>query len=99
MISTSKIFSKINYVFPPTKANDRQLLDDHRIVHAWWKYIQKYKKNLTDRKTGKKIDKKEIIDRHTQIVEEMFSRGFKHYYRSSLDDTLPKKLKEKTVHK
>ena len=99
MISISKILEIQKYVFPPSKANNRQLLDDHRIVHAWWISVVEKGKKLKDRKTGKRIDRDEIIKRHTKIVEEIFKRGYKHYYRSSLDDTLPKKFRDKTIQK
>ena len=96
MISIFRIKTS-QYVFPPNQATGRQLLDDHRIVHAWWTTVTKKHRKIKQRKTGKILGKKEIIDLHTQIVEEMLKRGYKHHYRSSLDDTLPKHLKDKTI--
>ena len=90
------IYESLKFVFPPGEANDKQLLEDHHIVHMWWTSVQH--KRLKDSKTGKIIDKKEVIKRHEQIVKEMIKRKFNHYYRSSLDDTLPKKLKDRMIY-
>lgn len=81
MISLYHKFFQNNY----SKATDKQVLDDHRIVHAWWATIEKSKKNLVDRKTKKIIDKEEIIRRHKKIVSELKKRNFKHNIISELD--------------
>jgi hypothetical protein len=90
------IYESLKFVFPPEEANDKQLLEDHHIVHMWWTSVQH--KRLKDSKTGKIIDKNEVIRRHELIVQEMIKRKFNHYYKSSLDDTLSKKLKLKTIY-
>ena len=94
-----KYLSKIQETLPargPITLSDKQLLDDHRIFHAWWSTIEKKGKPLTDRRTGRPIDKEEVIRRHRRVVEEMFKRGFKHNMVDDLDQTLPDQLKRKS---
>lgn len=91
-IIQEKLYSEVD----AKKATNKQLLDDHRIFHAWWMYIKKTGKNMKDRKTNKIIDKKEIAKRHNIAVKEMFKRKFKHNWVSDLDDTLTEDLKRKT---
>jgi hypothetical protein len=61
--------NKENY--DPRKLDDKILLDDHRISHAWWSQVLK----------GEKIknwSKEDIYNAHELIVQEMLKRGMKH---------------------
>jgi len=62
--------------YDPSKLSDNVLLDDHRIVHAWWASIQKGKKLYHP--DGSEITKEEIRRLHSLIVKELGKRGFKH---------------------
>ena len=82
----------------PFDSTDNQILQDHKILHAWWSTIDKTHKNLKDHKTGKTINKERVISIHKRIVKEMIKRGFKHNYASELDDTLSDSLQHKLAH-
>jgi len=82
-----------------TEARKKILLDDHRLVHAAYKNILSGK-TLIHRKGSlkdKPITKEWVIKLHKWIVEHMFSVGFEHHMVDSLDETLPEKLKAKSI--
>jgi phosphoribosyl 1,2-cyclic phosphodiesterase len=57
--------------YNPKEASDKALLDDHRIVHAWWSTLQSGKPLRYDKVT---------IDRlHADIVREMTRRKLEHH--------------------
>jgi len=99
MILLEEYLQQLSEIKGSITLHDKQILDDHRIFHAWWSYINKTNKPMTDRSSGKKIDRKEIIKRHTIIVKYLISNGFTHRRVSTLDDTLPSYLKKKTLQK
>jgi phosphoribosyl 1,2-cyclic phosphodiesterase len=66
--------------YDPSKLNDKVLLDDHRILHAWWATL------LTQGKF--KYSKQDIINWHHKVVDEMKKRGFEHHRVSALDDSV-----------
>ncbi|RLI54264.1 MAG: hypothetical protein DRP09_13575 [Candidatus Thorarchaeota archaeon] len=68
----------------------KQLLDDHRICHAWWSMLKKGRRMKL--KSGEEVTKELVTKRHTLIVEKLFEIGFCHHMRDSLDSTLPKRL-------
>jgi len=68
----------------------KQLLDDHRICHAWWSMLKKGRRMKL--KSGEKVTKELVAKRHKLIVEKLFEIGFCHHMRDSLDLTLPKRL-------
>ena len=62
-----------------SKANDKQLLNDHKLCHAYWSTL-KHKPTVGGR------NKEDVFNLHTMIVEEFERRGFKHnIIDSSLD--------------
>jgi len=72
--------------YNPSKLSDKILLDDHRIVHAWWSSLLKGKKLY--HADGSEITKEEVKRLHDMIVEEMKKRGFEH--TSPLEESLAK---------
>jgi len=62
--------------YDPSKLDDRVLLDDHRIIHAWWSSLQEGKE--LRHADGARITKKEVREFHEQIAKELEQRGFKH---------------------
>jgi len=74
----------------------KMILDDHRIRHAWYSST-KQGKQIHDKETGKLLTLKDIGEQHTKIVRKMFSLKINHnYVPNSVDQTLPKNLKEKS---
>jgi len=79
-----------------SKLEKFQLIDDHRLRHAWYSST-KQGKQIHDKETGKLLTLKDISEQHTKIVRKMFSLKIKHnYVPNSVDQTLPKNLKEKS---
>jgi len=74
-----------------TPLQKKQLLDEHRIFHAWWHSL-KNGKILRDKKTHKLITRDTVRKRHRLIVSKIFNVGFCHHMIDSLDQTLPKTL-------
>lgn len=70
--------------YNPKAANNRQLLDDHRITHAWASTIF----------TGKKLKYNihQVKKLHDEIVKEMESRGFSHNTPIELTTEAKRKL-------
>ena len=70
-------------------ATDAQLMDDHRIVHAWMATIN----------TGKdfKHPKTTVQRLHDDIVREVIDRGFRHYLRSDMDKVTIDNLGERYI--
>lgn len=62
--------------YDPSKLSDEVLLDDHRIVHAWWSSLQQGKKLYHS--DGSEITKEEVRKLHDAIVKELEKRGFEH---------------------
>lgn len=57
--------------YDPSKLDDRVLIDDHKVAHAWWATII----------TGNKIkgwSKEDVWNAHKLISQEMEKRGIKH---------------------
>ncbi|HDN73723.1 MAG TPA: hypothetical protein ENG16_01695, partial [Archaeoglobus sp.] len=72
--------------YDPSKLSDKVLLDDHRIVHAWWSSLQKGK--ILRHPDGSRITKEEVRRLHDLIVKELEKRGFKH--ETPLEELLEK---------
>jgi len=78
------------YSIPVKDIPDEVLPDEHKYCHWYWSNIKKGIKY-------KYWNKPRLIKFHTAIVKELFRRGFKHnYHPNSIDETLPKELKEKS---
>ena len=79
------------YPQPISEVSDDVLVDDHRWCHVFWANIE----------NGKKYNywtKDRLVKLHGKIVRELFRRGFKHnYHKNSIDETLPKELKKKSI--
>jgi len=73
----------------------KQLLNDHKLCHAWWSMLKKGRRMKL--KSGEKVTKELVAKRHELIVEKLFEIGFCHYMRDSLDLTLPKRLIKKSL--
>lgn len=71
-------------------SRDKELVFDHSLCHSYWSRIVK-------NESVQGWNKNKLIRIHAAIVSEMLKRGFKHTHKSSLDDTLPKNLKDKTI--
>jgi len=56
--------------YDPAKIDDRVLLDDHRITHAWWSTLQSGKPLVHDKPTVKAL--------HDAIAREIEKRGMNH---------------------
>ena len=81
--------------YDPSKLSDKVLLDDHRIVHAWWTSLLRGKKLYHE--NGKLITKEEVRHLHDLIVKELEKRGFVH--KTPLPEHLaqmPSRVKEIT---
>lgn len=78
------------------QATNPQIINDHRIVHAWWVSVFKEKKILRDKATNKIWNVEKIFNIHKLIVEELKKRGLKHtIIDPSLDRMrLPQKLED-----
>jgi len=74
----------------------KQLLDDHRIFHAWYASIKASGKPMVDQKTGEQITLEEVSRRHAKTVRKMFELGFRHCIVDELDETLPLDLKKRS---
>lgn len=79
VIQLSRSLTKIKDVktYDAGKMNNAQLMDDHRIVHAWMSTIQSGKKFVHSKATVQRI--------HDQVVREVIDRGFRHFLRSDMD--------------
>jgi len=78
------------YPTPVKDIPDKVLLDEHRWCHVYWS-------NIEGGKQYEYWNKPRLIRFHTAVVRELFRRGFKHNYRkNSIDETLPKELKERS---
>jgi len=78
------------YPIPVKDIPDKVLPNEHRWCHVYWS-------NIEGGKQYKYWTKPRLIKFHTAIVRELFRRGFKHnYHKNSIDETLPKELKEKS---
>lgn len=62
--------------YDPSKLDDKVLLDDHRIVHAWFASLKAGK--ILKHPDGSEITVDEVKDLHERIVKEMEKRGFVH---------------------
>lgn len=62
--------------FNPSKANDKELLGDHKVIHQWYELIKSGKRlRLLD---GKEITCEVIKSLHDNIVKEMLKRKIPH---------------------
>lgn len=79
------------------KKSKQGVISEHHNTHMWWAHILKTGKNLQYKDTKKIIDKPELIRVHIKAVSLMiFKFKAKHNMVSSLDDTLPERLKKKS---
>lgn len=77
MTTSNLLKEKTSY--DPSKLENKVLLDDHRITHAWWSTILR----------GTKIkgwSKEDVYNAHQLIAKEIEKRGYKH--NSPLPETL-----------
>ncbi len=77
--------------YKPSNVEDRVLLDDHRILHAWMASLKAGKDLKSD--TGTKITKELVKGLHDKVIKEMNKRNMKHDSPMELMENL--ELKEK----
>jgi hypothetical protein len=76
-----RIFEEV----PIPELSRQWLLDEHRTLHCVNSLMNKKLQENPDY-TWNGYDKAKLRDRHRLISEEMIRRGYKHHYRSDIDE-------------
>ncbi len=80
-----------------TNAQKRQMLDEHRVRHAWFSSVTNGKDLHNG--DGSLITLDQISKEHEKIVEKLFDNEVNHYLVDGLDNSLSDVLKKKSMEK